>query len=632
MEKITKIFALLAILLAMTSCEDYLDMAADQGLDENDVFSNYESTRGYLDVCYDNIFDHTAGAQGQYFGLEYTHIGIMSDELGTNAQYDYITDINGGNWYNTGRPEVSWERSNGTIDRAFQSLRIAGRVISVVPEQSTLTEEQKSLLLGQAHFFRAWFYFEIIRRSGGMPDFMKLFDPSIDNYDNMERLSYAESTDLIIAECNLAIGYLPKVWDHANTGRVSGLAAMALKSWAELYAASPLMQNPTTITNHITSYNTERAANAAKYAWEAIAAIETNTDIDDLRMYESTSDSASDPNYMDIFYHASGFMSKEALFGVNWTGSTRKTTLFIHWQNSTMTARTGNWGYNHNFPTQNIVDLFETSRGYPITLGENGWETTDPEVTGGTPANGFLGKCYTDRDPRFNNFIVYPAEEWGVTGADETTPYYLATWTGGRELDSAPSWDNETGYLGKKFCWESARKYLGADYGYTDYDFSGVIIRTTQVWLDYAEAMNEAYGPNSDPEGYGYTAVGAINKIRKRAGHCDVLAQYTTDKETFRERIRNERAVELLFENHRNFDIRRWMIAEELFSGNYPIKGVNFTADTTSSTEPGSNTANYVYKSKDVLAETRVFERKHYWYPLPKDEVERMYIAQNPGW
>ncbi len=608
-------------------------MAADQGLDEDDVFSNYESTRGYLDVCYDNIFDHTAGAQGQYFGLEYTHIGIMSDELGTNAQYDYITDINGGNWYNTGRPEVSWERSNGTIDRAFQSLRIASRVISVVPEQSTLTDNQKSLLLGQAHFFRAWFYFEIIRRSGGMPDFMQLFDPSIDDYSNMERLSYAESTDLIIRECNLAIEYLPAVWDTANTGRASGIAAMALKSWAELYAASPLMQNPTTITNHITEYNTERAESAAKYAWETIKAIDSNTSIYDMRMYEPSSDGSSDPEYMSIFYHQA-YMSKEALFFVNWTGATRKTTLFVHWQNATMSARTGNWGYNHNFPTQNIVDLFETSNGYPITLGDGGWETEDMSLIaqGGTASNGYLGKCYTARDPRFNKFIVYPAEKWGVTGTDAITDYYLATWAGGRELDSAPAWDNETGYLGKKFCWESARKYLGADYGYTDYYFGGVIIRTTQVWLDYAEAMNEAYGPNSDPEGYGYTAVQAINKIRTRAGHCDVLPEYTTDKVTFRDRIRNERAVELLFENHRNFDIRRWMIAEELFSGNYPIKGVSLSAGNSTTTTPGSDVANYVYKSKDVLAEKRVFERKHYWYPLPKDEVERMYIKQNPGW
>ncbi len=609
-------------------------MAADQGLDEKDVFSNYESTRGYLDVCYDNIFDHTGGAQGQFFGLEYTHIGFMSDELGTNAQYNYITDINGGNWYNTGCPEVSWERSNGTIDRAFKSLRIASRVIASVPEQSTLTDEQKSMLLGQAHFFRAWFYFEIIRRSGGMPNFMKLFDPSIDNYSDMTRLSYGESTDLVIQECNAAIGYLPKVWDDANIGRVSALSAMALKSWAELYASSPLMQNPTDAINKISEYNVERAKSAAKYAWETIKAIDDNTSIHDLRMYEPTSDSESDPDYMSIFYHQA-YMSKEALFFVNWTGAARKTTLFVHWQNATMTARTGNWGFNHNFPTQNIVDLFETSNGYPIKLTEGGWETDDQSLKakGGDAINGYLGACYTDRDPRFGNFIVYPTEAWGKCGTTTEETYYLATWNGGRELDSAPSWDNETGYLGKKFCWESARKLLGKDVGYTDYYFGGVIIRTTQVWLDYAEAMNEAYGPNADPEGYGYTAVQAINKVRTRAGQCDVRPEFTTDKETFRERIRNERGVELLFENHRFFDLRRWMVAEDLFSGNYPIKGVVLTAGAdATTTKPGSNKATYTYKSKDVLAEKRVFERKHYWYPLPKDEVERLYISQNPGW
>jgi hypothetical protein len=108
-----------------------------------------------------------------------------------------------------------------------------------------------------------------------------------------------------------------------------------------------------------------------------------------------------------------------------------------------------------------------------------------------------------------------------------------------------------------------------------------------------------------------------------------VKSEFTDSKETFRERIRNERAVELMYENHRWFDIRRWMTAKEVFSDPYPIKGIKVEKLS------GDNPSNWVftYAVKDVTTEVRVFDNRNYWYPIAYDHLQKLgNIKQNPGW
>jgi hypothetical protein len=150
--------------------------------------------------------------------------------------------------------------------------------------------------------------------------------------------------------------------------------------------------------------------------------------------------------------------------------------------------------------------------------------------------------------------------------------------------------------------------------------------------LDYAEAMNEAYGPTEDPKGYGLTAVGAVNIIRNRVGMPDVLPEFTADKVKFRDRIRNERAVELMFENHRWHDLRRWMIAKDVFSK--PIKGMVATPlNPNHKNVANKSTLLFNYKVVDLATEVRVFQDKHYWYPVDQNQVDDQFnYVQNPGW
>ena len=122
-----------------------------------------------------------------------------------------------------------------------------------------------------------------------------------------------------------------------------------------------------------------------------------------------------------------------------------------------------------------------------------------------------------------------------------------------------------------------------------------------------------------------------FNAVRARVDMPEVLGDFTDNKEKFRGRIRNERAVELMFENQRWWDIRRWMIAEDLFSGLYPIKGVEVEDKS-----PGqSNVLNkkLIFSKKDIKEEVREFKHRNYWYPIAKNHIEMLEnVQQNPGW
>lgn len=617
----------------LVSCEDYLDKAPDLGLSDEDVFNNFSTIQGYLDQSYNCIKDYS---RVDAMGTGNNHISQIGDEaVNPRPQGQMASTVNVGSWLGAANAcEVGWgtadvgTNSANVIANAFYALRIANRVIEKAPLMSSLSEEQKNSLLGQAHFFRAWFYFEIIRRVGGMPLMDKVF--SSDYEFNEERLSYQESSDWAIEQLDQAIQLLPDEWPASETGRINKAAAFALKSMMELYAASPLMNNPIGVIEN-NGYNIENCKKAAEYAKQTLEYIEQKVPKHDMM---------PGSEYQHIFYHSPNFVSDESLFYINSTGLNRNSgpaDLPTLWQNIEFSNRKGNKGVSHVDPTQNMIDKFETINGYPVKLVGNTWVTDDPDFDQENP--------FQNRDPRLGTTVIVPGEEFGTI---QNNPNYLCTWEGGRDVEPAqkPVATNLTGYLIKKWQWPSSvnTRLPGGTAGYGDYFYNCIIIRTTQVWLDYAEAMNEAYGPN-EKNGYPWSAVDAINMVRERVGMCDVRNEYTSGKEIFRERIRNERAVELMFENNRWFDIRRWMIAEEIFNlpgDPYPLKGVSVTAtkvgkykkknDYTDKVLEGNK---FSYELKDLTTETtvRVFQRKHYWYPIGKDEAFRYSnLVQNPGW
>lgn len=623
-------FIMIIFSLLLMSCEKYLDKAPNLGLSDADVFNNFNTVRGYLDLSYACFNDFSKWKTSD---MGRPHLCQMSDE-GSNPRniYQMSTVFNKGNWLGSLTcPEVGWHPDNAgniagrVIPNAFFALRIVNNVITKSPLMSSLTVEQKNILLGQAHFFRAWFYFEIIRRVGGMPLLDKAFTPDYD-FDEV-RLTYQQSSDWAITQLDEAILLLPDEWPAAETGRVNKAAAYALKSMMELYAASPLMRNPFGSVED-NGYDIEYCKKAALYAKQTLEYIETTVPKHVMM---------SGADYKNIFYHSPNFVSDESLFYINSTGANRNTEpdLPIFWQNVAFSNRTGVHGQACVYPTQNMVDMYETINGYPVKLVGSNWVTTDPAF--------IQAKPFENRDPRLGMTILLPGEQFGSIN---NNPNYVCSWEGGRDVGPAqpPASTNLTGYMVKKWQWPSCvdTRLVNGDSGYGDNYYNCIMIRTTQVWLDYAEAMNEAYGP-TDKNGYTYSAVDAINKVRERVGMNPVRSEYTSSKEIFRDRIRNERAVELMFENHRWFDLRRWLIAEKVFNpagDPNPIKGAIVTATKvgkyvaknkyTDIVLPGNV---FSYQLKSVTTEIRVFQKKHYWYPIGKDEAYRFTkLQQNPGW
>lgn len=616
--RIYKILMIVAFIGLTSSCEDYLEVTPDLGLSEEDVFSTYESTRGYLDNCYEFLLDiHHWRPQN----LNRASINCLSDEAGSPFTGNVSSVLNTGSWGNriANMPEIGWAGTFLGFDRgsifnnsAF-AIRVTNKVIQRIEGDMVpgVTEDQKNELLGQAYFFRAWYYFQIIQRAGGMPILDRAF--SSDDELDLERKTYAESSEWLVSDLDKAIGLLPDVWDDNQFGRVTKGAAMALKSMATLYAASPLMQNDLNSTQYL-GYSQEWSERAAEYANDVIQYINAGSGGANFRLMNKD-------EYKNIFYSNDVNASPESIwFRLNAnrrTGQSRG--LRCNYLPQYYSGGTGNDATAYSNPTQNIVDMFEVINGaeaYPIDDPRSGYDPQNP---------------FVNRDPRFYNNVIVPGEAWGVNASG--AQLYQELYVDGRDYDIqiASQYTRNrmlSGYMIKKYIWPEAQRFVGQ---YTLYEINTIYIRVAQVYLDYAEAMNEAYGPNSDPQGYGLTAVDAINIIRNRVDMPDVLSEFTTSKEVFRDRIRNERAVELMWENHRWHDLRRWMIAEEVFDK--PIRGIRAYPPAGHESVADKSTLDFDYEYIDLTTELRGFELRNYWYPVSETDAQDLYnFKQNPGW
>jgi hypothetical protein len=330
---------------------------------------------------------------------------------------------------------------------------------------------------------------------------------------------------------------------------------MALKSRVLLYAASPLFN---------ASDNVDMWKEAAKASYAVIG----------LNRY------ALEGSYSDLFLKADSW---EMIFERRVENSNN-----FERANYPIGYDGGNTG---TCPSQNLVDSYEMQgTGLSILDPLSGYKLDDP---------------YAGRDPRFYASILYNNCDWAGRK--------LEIWNGG--LDAPPTQNaTKTGYYLKKYMTSAVRIGEGQN---TVQRHTYYIFRLGEIYLNLAEAMNEAYGPESDPDGIGMTALAAVNVIRSRAGMPGFKSGLT--KEDFKDKLRNERRVELSFENHRFWDVRRWKIGTDVF--NEDLRGIQVEK---------TGNSQFVYTPKFV--ENRTFEEKMYLYPIPYTETVIANIPQNPGW
>lgn len=253
-----------------------------------------------------------------------------------------------------------------------------------------------------------------------------------------------------------------------------------------------------------------------------------------------------------------------------------------------MNGPNGSGGWGGNSPMQNFVDDFEMSNGLPIDDVASGYDDQDP---------------YVNRDPRFYATVVYN----GLAFRDR--PYESFLPEGLDSPDGNEPWNtSKTGYLLRKFMREDITLNDWNDMGTSPWRY----FRYAEILLNYAEAQNEVTGPDA-------SVYDAVNTVRQRAGMPD-LTGFSQDE--MRDKIRNERRVELAFEEHRYFDVRRWKIAMEV--ENQPARGVSITKESD-----GSLTF-----APSIALDGKTFEEKHYWFPIPLDDITASNgaLEQNPGY
>lgn len=417
----------------------------------------------------------------------------------------------------------------------------------------------------EVRFLRAYFYFELVRAYGDIP----LVTKTLTNQEaNMVKRTPANDVfKFIVDECDAIAEFLPITFAtelSQQTGRASRPMVMALKARALLYAASPLFNK----TNDKELW--KKAASANKYVLD-----------------NALSWGIQMETYSGLWGDG-GFKSKEIIFGrpVGYKNDFEKNNYPVGVEN-------GNSG---NCPTQSLVDAYEYSDNGE-SFGER-WNESTINVTLDEP---FLGL-----DPRFEMTIVKNGDTW-----PSYNPSPIETFEGGL---NAPPLTNATttGYYLKKYC--DGTVNISTNSSNTK-RHTWIIFRLAEFYLNYAEAVYNYSGNADSKDEFGMSANEAVNKVRARQ---DVDMPPFKGNDGFYERYQRERMVELAFEGHRFWDVRRWMQGEQFFSG---VKIASYTKNAY---------GELILKRSSIY---RGWKNKYYLFPIPFSESQiNKNLGQNPDW
>lgn len=542
-------------------------------------YSNYG--KEYVQETYDNVIGMVTNI---YAMLDYdfgqTYSGGMLASACDEAEYAYpsndICDFTNGSWSPSNPMSSIWVSSYKGIQACNQYL---AEFQGLTFDELKLNDDYRAQMFRyhnsfkEVRFLRAYFYFNLARAYGDVPYFTEMV--STDQVNSLTRTPVQEVFDAIIEECDQLYEELPADYTQlgldgispAESGRVTRYAALALKARAALYAASPL-------------FNTDNNQGLWRRAAEANKAV------------------------IDICTE-NGFMLGKytALWGAdNWTN---KEMIFVrrYFVNGGDNVLEGyNFpmgvpgGKSGNCPTQNLVDAYEMKATGKL------W---NEEGSGYDPANPYEG-----RDPRFAMTIVKNGDtKWPSKNSDPIETFY-----GG--LNAEPlSGATPTGYYLKKYL-DSAID-LSANSTTKSARHSWITYRLGEFYLNYAEAVFKYTGSADNPSEFNMTAREAVNVIRDRDDVKMPLLTTGLTPDAFWAKYQNERMVELAFEGHRFYDLRRWKEGDKLMS----ITEMKLTKNADESITYKRNVVN------------RTWNEKMYLFPIPQYErLKNPNLVQNAGW
>lgn len=435
----------------------------------------------------------------------------------------------------------------------YEYIRKCNRFLEKI-DNAPVEESTKLLQKGQIHFLRAMFYFDLVKRYGGVVLLDKVLTMN-DNW-NIPRSSEEECYNFILQDLNKAIEFLPASWDGKDKGRATKGAAWALKSRVELYTK----QYDAVIKSCEEVY---------KLGYELV-------------------DGKTPENYRSIWW-STNKDNKEIIFDKQYKSPDVYNNIMIYHMITYINNPYGDRGWGGMGPTQELVDEFELKDGGQAP------KFSDKSNTGTFDINST--KIYENREPRFYaNLVCHGTQIFlkGDKGPVTVDRYLMDT---PDKADGSPS-----GYNVWKWIDYDNYNYPYAGASGQDHSTNWIYIRYAEIFLNDAEARLET----NDIQG----ALKAVNVIRARVGLPDITE---TNQAKLRELIRKERRLELAFEDHRFWDVRRWKIGDKTQK---KLHGLRFTSPTE-------------FRVDEI--DSRVWDDRLYLNPIPHDEILRTNIQQNPG-
>ena len=566
----------------LSSCTDILDKKPLTEVSDNDLWSDPALLKAFVNSRYNQVGVNGAESMQSSIVDETELTWLRGCETHNFARLS-PTDL--------GRMNGAWWGSdNRSWSTKWTNISNCNIFFEHVDNVAFTDEAEKTKLVGQVRFIRAFEYWDLIARWGAMPIITKSF--SINDRDEIvdqKRNTYKECIDFLVGELDQAAKELPANWSGDDYGRATSVAALALKSRILLYAASPLMNEDVKIPEvGFTTPEPDRWQKAAKAATEALDAAQAAGN----ELYNLDGDPSK--NYQMIFMDNTA-ANKETLFARMGTNSAGGESISNCDQYNNPNGY-GGWG--GNCPLQELVDAYEVVKDVASKFDWN-----NPEEK---------ANPYANRDPRFYATILYDGAKWmtrnvetyfdvdsngKITGGGKDTKFGNDSW------NASP-----TGYNMKKF--------MDEGYALNSWNFCArnwIHLRMAELYLNKAEALYHT----GDEEG----AREALKPIRERAG----MPAVTATGADLLEAIKNERRIEFAFEEHRYFDVRRWKEAPKYF-------GSTVHAITIKKYPDGKKTYE-VDKLRSDVGGDRKWDDKMYWLPIPKSEMDKNpNLVQNPGY
>jgi hypothetical protein len=583
---------LIGAILFLAGCKKILDPDVEnlKGIEQENTDISF--AHGFL-------IDGYRGLPGYYDNSEYA-----TDDAVTNVRTNNFLRMGTGAWTAANNPVSRWEPSFGSIQYLNHFLTIVDSTTwAVEPMANQLF---KLRLKGEAYGLRAIHMYYLLRAHAGFTDDGQLMGvpiittlKTVDSMVNLPRASFEECVkfiyqDLDSAEANLPMEYgdvttpsqIPLRFQAITTntgiysrvmgtnsarGLVNSLIAKSFRTRVALLAASPAFQHAS---------NTATWQNAADYAAQVI---DYKGGVNQLpsngwTYYKNTT---------EIDALSNGANPPEMIWRDNRVNNSDMEDQ--HYPPSL-------FGQGQMNPSQNLVDAFPMANGYPISRGEANYQPANP---------------YASRDPRLAEYIIYNGSKAGPASATILTGSASGT---DDAINKVPR-STRTGYYMKK------RLIMSVNRNPASISTKNHVvprIRYTEIYLAYAEAANEAFGPTGTGT-HAYSAYDIIKRIRTRAGVGTTngdpyLEECKADKNKMRDLIRNERRIELSFESFRFWDLRRWKVSLPTLNEN--VKGMD------------ASTGYGVFS-----VENRVFQDYMYYGPIPFFEILKFSnLKQNKGW